>query len=176
MHSDAAAVLPLDTFLKPVIGLPAWGVKHGYGSFLTFEFGEPKLEVPKQRAHNRTRRGSAYARGRWHLWIYCCHWRATQDGVQLAWSEDSSELMGRAATQMNGQKLLAVTVEPAQGRSTFTFELGGSLETWPYGDDPTDEQWTILTEAEAFTYRADGFYKLEPSDTPPEEERWLPLR
>lgn len=84
--------------------------------------------------------------------------------------------MGRAATQMNGQKLLAVTVEPAQGRSTFTFELGGSLETWPYGDDPTDEQWTILTEAEAFTYRADGFYKLEPSDTPPEEERWLPLR
>ena len=29
----------------PVYGLPSWQVKHGHDSFLTFEFGEPIVEV-----------------------------------------------------------------------------------------------------------------------------------
>lgn len=69
-----------------------------------------------------------------------------------------------------------VRVAPDDGRSTFTFDLGGSLETWPYGDDPTQEQWTISTEAETFAYRADGHYACGPSSASPDLVRWLPLR
>ena len=84
-------------------------------------------------------------------------------------------MIGRAAAALNGQKLTAVNVVPAEGRSTFTFDLGGSLETWPYGDDPTTEQWFIHGSTDVFAYRADGYYSQQPGDTSPDQERWLPL-
>jgi hypothetical protein len=28
-------------------GLPSWGVKRGHSSFVTFEFGQPRLEIGK---------------------------------------------------------------------------------------------------------------------------------
>ena len=176
VNSEPLVSGPVDAFIGPLLGLPAWGVKQGHGSFLTFEFGQPKLEVGKPRqSDERGSRRTAYVHGEWHLWIYCCNWRASQDGAELAWSEDATEAIGRAVGRLNGQKLIGVDVAPAEGSSTFKFDLGGVLETWPYGDDPTDEQWIILSATEAFAYRADGFYKRDPSDTPPDQERWLPL-
>lgn len=118
----------LDRFVQPMLGLPAWGVKQGHGSFLTFEFGEPKLEVSERLRDERTIR-DAYKHGQWHLWIYCCHWRAFQDGTELAWSEDADREIARATATLNGQKLLSISVAPQEGRSTFVFDLGGSLET-----------------------------------------------
>ena len=176
MTSEPEAPNPVDAFVRPILGVPAWGVKQGHGSFLTFEFGEPKLELGEPRQSQERGLGrSAHVHGEWHLWIYCCQWRALQDGLELARSEIAHEAIERAAATFNGQKLIRVAVAPAEGRSTFTFDLGGVLETWPYGDDPTDQQWLILTGAEAFAYRADGLYKRDPSDTPPDQERWLPL-
>jgi hypothetical protein len=176
MESTSEALSPLDDFVGPMLGLPAWGVKQGYGSFLTFEFGQPKLVVVERKSGERHARRSVYIQGQWHLWIYCCHWRAFQDDAQLACSDDANEQIGRAAAILSGQKLTAIRVDPAQGRCTFELDLGGLLETWPYGDDSSDEQWTILTDTEAFGYRADGFYHRDPIDTKPNKERWLPLR
>ncbi|WP_144097713.1 hypothetical protein [Croceicoccus sediminis] len=167
---------PLSAFISPMLGLPAWGAKQGHGSFLTFEFGMPKVEIVERRSADKGLRRDAHIHGQWHLWIYCCHWRALKDGDQLAWSEDDQALIGRATAMLNGQKLIEMHVDPDTGRSAFTFDLGGSLETWPYGDDPKEEQWTIQTDTEAFAYRADGLYSCGPSDTPPDMERWLPLR
>jgi hypothetical protein len=167
---------PLDAYVRPILGLPAWGVKHGHGSFLTFEFGQPILKGEERRqSHDGRLRRSALVHGEWHLWIYCCHWRASEGGRQLAWSEDDDEAIGRAAAALNGQKLTAVNVSPTDGRSTFTFDLGGSLETWPYGDDPKTEQWIIHGRTEVFVYRADGYYLQQDENTSPGQERWLPL-
>jgi hypothetical protein len=163
------------TFIKPVLGLPAWGVKQGHGSFLTFEFGPPKLEVTERHSPEKGLRRSAYVQGQWHLWIYCCHWRALQDESQVAWSEDNDQVIGRATATLNAQKLVGVCVDPDNGRSSFNFDLGGALETWPYGVDLTEEQWKILTDNKSFAYRADGQYACGPS-TAPDLERWLPLR
>ena len=115
---------PLKTILSPILGLPAWGVKRGHGSFLTLKFGDSKLKVSERQSEGRLHR-SAHVHGEWHLWIYCCHWRALQDGTQLAWSEDANDMIGRAAARLNGQKLMAVNVNPMEGRSTFTFDLVG---------------------------------------------------
>lgn len=176
MNSKPVAPGPLDAFVSPILGLPAWGVKQGHGSFLTFEFGQPKLEVgePRQSKELGLRR-TAYVQGEWHLWIYCCSWRALHEGTQIASSDDADEAIRRATGLLNGQKLMAVEVSPTEGRSTFTFDLGGSLETWPYGDDPTTEQWFIHSSADVFSYRADGLYSKESGDTLPDQERWLPL-
>ena len=176
VNSERSNARPVDAFVSPILGLAAWDVKQGHGSFLTFEFGQPKLKVVERRQSRdgRLSRG-AFVQGEWHLWIYCCHWRVFQDGSQLAWSEDADEVIGRAAASLSGQKLVAVNVVPAEGRSTFTFDLGGSLETWPYGDDPNTEQWFIYGSTDVFAYRADGRYSQQAGSTLPEQKRWLPL-
>ena len=175
VNSTEKVASPLDTFVSPILGFAAWGVKQGHGSFLTFEFGEPKLEVVERQSDGKGLSRSAYVYGQWHLWIYCCHWRALQGGTQLASSEDENDLIYRAAAGLNGQKLLSVAVDPTQGRSTFSFDLGGSLETWPYGNEPAEKQWIIQTDTEAFAYRSDGLYSREPSNMTPKQQRWLPL-
>lgn len=176
VNSTAAVPRPLETFINPMLDLPAWGVRQGHGSFLTFDFGEPKLEVTERLSAEKGLRRSAFVRGEWHLWIYCCHWMVLEDGEQLASSEDGETLIARATATLNGQKLLGISVEPNGARSTFTFDLGGSLETRPYGGDPLEEQWMILTQTEAFKYRADGSYFRGPSNTPSDKLRWSPLR
>jgi hypothetical protein len=166
---------PLDDFIRPMIGLPAWGVKKGYGSFVTFEFGEPKLHVHERRLESGRLRRYAFVEGRWHVWIYCCHWRIFQDGEALAWSEDADDLIGRAAAELDGQALVRVEADPETGRSSFTFDLGGVMKTWPYGDDPTLEQWMISDDSEQFAFRADGHFSQEPDNTPVGQEHWRPL-
>jgi hypothetical protein len=166
---------PVETFTAPIVGLPAWEVKRGYGSFLTFDFGEPRLKLHEWQAKEGGLRRSAYVTGAWRLWIYCCNWKALDGNKQLASSEDTDDIISKAADSMNGQKLLRVSVDPGSGRSTIAFDLGGSLETWPYDDGENDKQWMILTETEVFAYRADGQYMRDPIDTKPSEERWLPI-
>ena len=39
----------VEAAFQPVLGLPCWGVQCGYGSFLTLEFGQPRLEVVEPR-------------------------------------------------------------------------------------------------------------------------------
>lgn len=172
MKNEAAAS-PLDAFVSPILGLPAWGVQTGYGGNLSFDFGEPRLKVTERTPGLRR---SAFVEGEWRLWTYCCHWLARQDGIQLAWSEDADLLTERAAARLNGQKLTAVAVDPMERRATFTFDLGGVLETWPYGDDATDEQWIIFSRNETFSYRDDGGFSRHPRTAAPEQEWRLPLR
>ena len=74
---------------------------------------------------------------------------------------------------MNGQKLVQVVVDQSNGRASFHFDLGGLLETWPVGDDPTEEQWFIYSpEKQAFGYRADGKFSSSALDTARSDERW----
>ncbi len=40
-----------DSF-SPLYGMPCWNAKHGHGSFITFEFGEPHLEIHEPREPN----------------------------------------------------------------------------------------------------------------------------
>jgi hypothetical protein len=66
-------------------------------------------------------------------------------------------------------------VEPSIGRSTFQFDLGGVLETWPYGDDAEEEQWNIMTDDHVFSLNAANAYDLAPNDTPLSDRNWKPL-
>ena len=166
---------PLTAFVAPIVGLPAWGAKQGYGSFLSFEFGPPELVVKEQLSESRGRWRQAYVLGRWRVWIYCCEWRFSAHQEQIAWSEDTREDIERAAAVLNGQILRRVRIEPETGKSRFEFDLGGVLETWPVGDDPNEEQWFIYAPEEVFGYRADGCYSKQPADTPRSEERWLEI-
>ncbi len=68
---------------RPLYGTPCWNARHGHGSFITFEFGQPHLHVrePSEPDPSRSpavqrmlRRRTVFVHGEWHLWIYQLHW------------------------------------------------------------------------------------------------------
>lgn len=172
MDASQLPQLALQDFVAPFLGQPVWGAQQGYGSFLSLEFCDPELIVREWQSDGKGLRRQAHVRGRWHIWIYCCEWRFTAHGDQIAWSEDARDDIARAMGMLNGQNLNGISLDPEAGKSRFTFDLGGQLETWPTGDDATEEQWFIYGLGDVFGFRADGSYSKQPGDTPRESERW----
>jgi len=163
---------PANAVVSPMIGKTAWNVAKGHGSFLTLEFGPPSLVAIKHPSRDSR---SAHVRGAWGLWIYCCHWKITHAGAQLAWSEDDAATIDRAAAALNGQQLTAIAVDPGYGRTKFDFDLECALETWPYGDDPDGEQWSVSTREAVLRINAAGRYEIAAIDAPLSDDSWLPL-
>jgi hypothetical protein len=167
-----------------VYGKPCWGVKQGYGSFLTMEFGKPHLVIrepivasakasEKVRANLATR--GAYVRGDWHLWIYCCTWEVLFNGKQVAHNESSDSRIVRAANFLNGQKLVRFSLVPRGTRCVFEFDLGGVLKTWPYSR--TDEQWLLYEPTgTVLVLRADKRYSHSRSNRPEDQEKWKSIQ
>jgi len=176
---------PIRSVFTPLIGLPAWNVQKGYGSFLTFDFGVPHLSIrepvdnPRTEHPNvrkRLQRRSVRPHGEFYLWIYCCHWRCAENGVECAHDESADAEIHAAASFMDGQILRAVQVDPASGGSLFRFDLGATLETWPYANDDNDEQWSLEAQQKFyFSYRADGQYSWAPHDCLPDQMIWKSL-
>jgi len=166
---------------RPLVDLPSWNVKRGYGTFLTFEFGEPHLEISEPRnppqASPRMKRLLARRRvilhGEWHLWIYCCMWQVS-DGARVIGDCSSSSRADRAASFLAGQKLISVSMPKRGVRTTFTFDMNGTLETAPY--DRSSEQWVLYEpDGRVLTVRAGGEYSHERGDVPEGGVRWRKL-
>lgn len=170
----------IDDIFEPLYGKFCWGAKKGYGSFLTFDFGEPHLEV---RESFRTKDGIrelrrlAYVHGDWYLWIYICDWAIISHEKEKANSASRTREIERALGRLNGQALVQVKVEP-DAQTVFTFELGDQLITRPniaeYGT--LQEQWLLYEPSgNVFTLRDDLKYSYNPGRTAAEDEVWIPL-
>jgi hypothetical protein len=175
---------PIAGTFRPLYGHPCWNARKGYGSFLTFEFAQPHLEVSDRvregpfafsaRVRRTLRSRLVYPRGDWHLWIYCCAWSIAVDGWRAAHSESSDRRIGRAVAALNGQALTRVSVNPADSSTVFEFDLGGALRTWPY--DEESEQWMLYEPAgTCFTMGTRGRYRRVRSDAEPKRPRWRRL-
>jgi len=174
------AVIPrqIASAFAPIFGRPAWQVKQGHGSFLTLEFGEPRLEIdePKERRGRRYR--IVTIRGDWHLWIYCCSWDIFQDGKRLAHSASDDQTIEKATNQLNGQRLEKLWIEPGTVATRFEFDLGGILSTFTYenDDDEPNKQWMLFEPSgNVVSIRSDNRFSRNLGDTPPDEVQWLPL-
>jgi hypothetical protein len=154
------------------------------------EYGEPQVDVHKPQlfplfiegAPTKTLRRHAFIHGEWHLWIYCCHWSLLLDDIQLAHNESDDVTMNRALAVLNGQALQAVDIEPDDGRTRFTFDLGCSLLTYPAPpgiyDDPV-EQWKLLSRSGSdlvvLNIRGDGMYSIGDGHEKPGDDHWLSI-
>jgi hypothetical protein len=187
-HGRSTSPYPIRSILPchcSLIGLPAWFVRRGHGSFLTLEFGAPSLRIRQPKVVMPDNSGKVAAlfrrrivlpRGEWRLWIYCCHWRVLSRGEEIAWSEASDKKISAATNEFDGQILTAAEADPAQGTSVFKFDLGATLQTWPYGSGD-DTQWMLyMPSGDVFSYREDGSYSSGPGSLPPEQVVWQPLR
>ncbi|AWN38715.1 hypothetical protein [Methylobacterium radiodurans] len=173
----------ITTAFVPLIGLPCWGVQRGHGSMLTFEFGPPYLLITEPYVSNspaariRERAAQRHVRpcGAWHLFIFCCHWRIAVSGEVLAEDESPADLIEAAVRVGNGQKLTAFALDATTRTTTFTFDLGASLTTWPYADE-IDEPWSLYQpEGQVLTYRSDGCRNLGSDDEQPDRHVWIPV-
>lgn len=131
----------LEAIVRPLLGVPGWDAKIGYGSFLTIEFGDP-VEI------GRGRDGAPLISGRWHLWIYGSAWRVETSEAVLGASEDSRDRMDAAATSLNGRSIVAVEVSPPSLETTFRFDGDHLLRVFPIYTGLTDdalEHWMLFT-------------------------------
>lgn len=186
MHT--VTVDPISEAFAAVLGLPSWLVRKGHGSFITLEFGDPKLSVDKPRllptfidgGPARTMIRSAHVQGAWHLWLSCCLWSLRLNGVELAQSESEDHTIGRALGILNGQALTSVEVDPRSASTTFAFDLGCVLATRPSPattrDEEPAEQWMLFQpNGQVLTIRGDGRFSQHAGNAPPDDERWMPI-
>lgn len=167
-----------------IYGLPSWYVTKGEGSFVTLEFGQPHLKIWGPRLM-RTRiegltekaeRRLAVVRGEWQLWIYCCQWSLSHFDVQIAHGESSDHTINQALRLLNGQALTDVRIESV-ARTTFQFDLGCELSTWPasldaYDGEPVD-QWSFYKpDGTVVTLRGDDMVSDLPTDQEPTDRDW----
>jgi hypothetical protein len=175
---------PIGATFQPLYGKPCWNAKKGYSSFLTFEFGQPHVELSDKirerpfrfsaKVSRTLRSRLAYVHGEWHLWIYCCAWSIALDGWRAAHGESRDLRIDRAVAALNGQALTRVSVNPADSSTVFEFDLGGTLRTWAY--DETSEQWILFEPAgTTFTLGPRGRYRRVRSDAEPKRTRWRTL-
>lgn len=166
-----------DQAFSEIYGKPAWRVSPGWGSFMTFEFGDPHLEIrePKitkrdvdEKVKQALARRNVFIHGDWHLWINCCDWKVTSGGNVVGRSTTDSSIR-KAAEFLDGQQLTRFSLTPETVHCVFEFDLGGRLETYPYDDK--GEQWLFYdSRNNVLVLRADGMYSLRPSDQAVEPE------
>jgi hypothetical protein len=162
--------------VAPLRDLPAWHVRRGIGSFVTLEFGEPRLEIYDVRDRRLPVAGErrvvpqreAYVRGGWTLWVQYCDWTLTWHEHLLAHSESPDVEIDRALAILNGQKL--VSAATTDGSASLAFDLGCVLATRPYSDaDAGQEQWQLFQPSGAvLTLHAGGHLTAGRADEPSE--------
>jgi len=172
----------LQQIIKKVYGKPSWNVHRGYGSSITFEFGEPTLEIFKKVREPNAKSGRQYpyryarVHGEWHLWIFCCDWVIRQDGRKVGDSTSIGKI-DRGCSVLGGQYLTSVSVSPKNWQTDFHFDLGGTLQTKPYKkDDEPSEMWCLrCPDGRWFAIRADGKFSHHSGKTPPDKKNWQPF-
>jgi hypothetical protein len=151
-QSDLEAVTGLVT---PLVGKPAWMVCLGFGASLMINFGR-QLDPDKfGRSH-----------GEWHLWLEGCEWRIDYQDRVLVGGEDSREKMQVAVRELEGRKLLAVSLNSPAMDAVFEFEGDLSLRTFAVNTTELDS-WNLFTpEHKVLVVGPGAKWSYTRSDTP----------
>lgn len=89
-HSAQAVV---DHGFTQVVGLRAWAPTVGVGSFLTIEFGNPRIT------------SAGTSQGEFHLWVYGASWEIRERTKTIARSSDDCVAMMAGAQVLDGALL-----------------------------------------------------------------------
>jgi hypothetical protein len=130
MERDLAKISGI---IQPALGLPAWDVKLGLGSFITMQFGSAIAD----------RKG--IKRGEWYLWIYCCGWFLEEAHEQFIGSEDPRELLQQRLTVLEGRILQDIQIAYPPFLTRFIFEGGITLHTFPLSFTDDNAYWKLFT-------------------------------
>ncbi|MBV8524319.1 MAG: hypothetical protein JOY71_19690 [Acetobacteraceae bacterium] len=140
--------------LAGLLGQLAWGVRRGYGSFLTIEFGEPRLFVrePIQSVSSdsldirqRLSRRHVSVHGIWHLWITHGSWTLVTVNYATSSEESEAAKVEPALTQLDGQRLVSAKFNRSSAEIHLSFDLGAHLRIGPGQQvDRDEDQWQLF--------------------------------
>jgi hypothetical protein len=146
-------------FFGPLYGLPCWGLNNGFSSWLTFQFGSPRLSIREpvpDSEHAIMRMRDVRIDGEHQLWIEMGDWLIFQDGARLANSESDAATISKATAYLDGQALIGLRTG-VSGMSEFTFDLGGRLWLSRYEDwEPDHGLWHMTAGDSIISFHADG--------------------
>ena len=115
---------------QPLFGLKPWRARLGYGSFLTFEFGN----LVKEMGHQH---------GEWHLWVYQCDWSLLSEGRRAVDSDARRTLIDRWVRLLEKEPLTNVKqVQP--GEWAFSFGVRHRLLCRPPANNGTNDPYWYL--------------------------------
>ena len=148
---------------------PCWGVLNGYGSWLTFNFGRPSLDIrePIPESKNEYLRKYRWVRlqGEYYLWVEMCDWTIFQDEEKIDHNESDRIEIQKAANRLDGQILNNVLISPKQISSEFQFDLGGKLVVSKYENAKPDHNlWYLFYDDECTSFTASGNFVTDKSD------------
>jgi len=126
----------IKAIISPILGMKAWDVSLGYGSFVTTEFGSPIKPTDQ----------SKYLRGEWHLWVKHSFWRLEQNNQVLVASEDNRKELAENLKIINGLQLNTFDINPITFETSLLFGDKVKLLVIPtsYLQDEY-EYWTFYT-------------------------------
>jgi hypothetical protein len=107
--------------ISPLIGLRAWGVNLGQGSFITLEFGSALPPDEHTKVHH----------GEWHFWIYNSSWRLEDEEKVLVGSEDSRQEIIKTISVLEGLILENISFSTPGPDTVLEFENSIRLKVLP---------------------------------------------
>lgn len=175
----------IEEITRALRGQLCWGVTWDSQLNMSMSFGEPNLRIirePHVSKSNspRLRELAAYrmvkVSGKWWLWIFCAHWRLKVSDSLTATSRSSHRKKKIAMARLDGQRLADIRVNPMDGTTEFTFDLGATLRTRRFEKDDSDI-WTLYNpNGFVLGVRGDGTFTYERGTTPGDKERPRQMR
>lgn len=124
----------IDDYFQQLLGMKAWGVRPGVGSFVTIEFGEEVREQASSKVH-----------GEWHLWIYMATWDVYKNQQLILDSEDDKIKMELILKQELEGKALT-DYEVVSANYEIVLEFDNNLDFFTYSrNDPNGDLWLLFT-------------------------------
>ncbi len=141
----------IDEAFRHVLGQLAWSVRKGHGSFLTFEFGQPRVTIREpvaasagasEAVRKSLARRRVFISGDWQLWIQNAHWEIETRYEKVNSDTFDAVSLQEALKELDGQRLLSVSADASDGSCVLGFDLGASLTLRPNAN-VDDDQWSI---------------------------------
>lgn len=141
----------LEQQLVGMIGLPLWGIKKGFGTFLTFEVGNL----------DPTRSKSGIDHGEWHIWVRMGFWRVIQDSrvVVSALMDAEEQKDGMSNSAIHDKRWTISTIALGKTFNDISLECveGLRIDICFASSAADDEQWTIFKpDQQAISAYGDG--------------------
>ena len=106
-------------------------------------------------------------RGRWWLWVFLARWELTLGTKDVVRWTSVRRAMTEGLRELDGQRLTGVQVDPADGRTRFSFDLGAELNVWRLTRKPTDDDsdlWTMyLPDGHVIIVKGNGAIVHKPA-------------
>lgn len=163
---------PVLNAIGSAFGLPCWQVRWDCQVGLDMQLGQPSLSIRAPRHVESTSarvraqfaRREVFLRGTHWLVLYPGTWRLRlADGLDVR-DTASTRRLDMACARLRGEKLRGIRIEPANGTSTFFFDLGAVLiARWPNGVRAEDdsELWSLhVPRARFLSMYGNGTYRF----------------